>query len=152
MKQLEKTATLVALGSWGYPLIEILWRGWTHWSMALAGGVCLSLLGRASRYLQDRNLLLRCAAGSGIITTVELLFGCIFNLGLHLSVWDYSAERWNLAGQICARYSTIWFLLSGPLMRLTDYLCADGQQERRGEKTHAACNQYTKFSHHIGVL
>ena len=60
--------------------------------MALAGGVCLSLLGRASRRLQDRGPLVRCAVGSGIITTVELLFGCVFNLGLHLSVWDYSAD------------------------------------------------------------
>ena len=26
------------LGGAGYCLIEVLWRGFTHWSMALAGG------------------------------------------------------------------------------------------------------------------
>ena len=26
-----------------YGLIELLWRGWTHWSMLLCGGACFAL-------------------------------------------------------------------------------------------------------------
>lgn len=122
MKHWENTAALVTLGSWGYPLVEIVWRGWSHWSMALAGGVCFGLLGRVSEWLRWKNPLVRCAAGAAAITTVELLFGCIFNLGLHMRVWDYSREWLNLGGQICLRYSLIWFALSAPLMRLADWL------------------------------
>ena len=34
-------ALLFLTGSWAYPAIEMLWRGETHSSMALAGGICL---------------------------------------------------------------------------------------------------------------
>ena len=27
-----------------YGLIELLWRGWTHWSMLLCGGLCFTLM------------------------------------------------------------------------------------------------------------
>ncbi|MGN1014905.1 MAG: hypothetical protein ACI4PM_06060 [Butyricicoccus sp.] len=156
MKKLEKTATLVTLGCWGYPLLEIAWRGWSHWSMALAGGVCFGLLGTVSEHMQQKNTLLRCAAGSAVITAVELVFGCVFNLGLHMNVWDYSAEPWNLAGQICVRYSTFWFALSAPLMRLADWLGGGvptrQQRIQTGEWHHAADNQRTKYLYHLGLL
>ena len=42
---------IYAAGGLLYGLIEILWRGWTHWSMVLCGGLCfLSLLQRALRH------------------------------------------------------------------------------------------------------
>ena len=33
-----------ALGSILYGLTEILWRGWTHWTMLLCGGICFTLM------------------------------------------------------------------------------------------------------------
>ena len=88
--------------------------------MALAGGVCFGLLGQVSERLHNRKLIVRCAAGSAVITGVEFLFGCIFNLILHMHVWDYSNETFNIAGQVCARYSIFWFFLSAPLMWIAD--------------------------------
>ena len=128
MKQTEKTAILVSFGCWGYPLLEYLWRGWSHWSMALAGGVCFGLLGRISDRLRGKSLPVRCAAGSAAITGVEFLFGCVFNLGLGMHVWDYSGELFNIAGQVCARYSVLWFFLSAPLMGLADLLVVRGSK------------------------
>ena len=32
---------VLLLGAAGYPLAELCWRGRTHWSMALLGGLCL---------------------------------------------------------------------------------------------------------------
>ncbi len=101
-------------------MLEYLWRGWSHWSMALAGGVCFGLVGRISDGLRGRSLPLRCAAGSAAITGVEFLVGCVCNLGLGMQVWDYSGEMFNLAGQVCARYSALWFLLSIPLIGIAD--------------------------------
>ena len=37
------------LGAIGYPLLELCWRGRTHPSMALAGGLTTLLLGRLQR-------------------------------------------------------------------------------------------------------
>ena len=32
------------IGSFGYMGLELLWRGHTHWTMGLAGGICVTLL------------------------------------------------------------------------------------------------------------
>ena len=42
-------AAVFSLGGLGYGGIEILWRGATHWSMLLTGGVCLLLLEQLDR-------------------------------------------------------------------------------------------------------
>lgn len=106
----EKWAAF-GLGAIGYPLIEILWRKRTHVSMAVAGGLCCSLLYRI--HLRDKPLLSRCLSGALSITAVELVTGLIVNRWLRLRVWDYSGDRFHLLGQICLRYTIYWFILSG---------------------------------------
>ncbi len=100
------------LGFLGYPLLELLWRGRTHWSMALAGGVALRLLFPICGKKEVRGVCLKAAA---VITGVELVFGCIFNLILRCKVWDYSQKPMNLWGQICLPYCFLWFLLGYPI-------------------------------------
>ena len=69
-------ALLFLTGSWAYPAIEMLWRGETHSSMALAGGICLCLINHiCCGVLEDNNIFSRCLAGAGIITGVELVWG-----------------------------------------------------------------------------
>ena len=43
-----------------------------------------------------------------IVTALEFLTGCVVNLRLHWAVWDYSANRFQLLGQVCALYSFLW--------------------------------------------
>ena len=100
------------LGGGAYGLIELAWRGRTHWSMVLAGGICYLLMYRIAATGMGRlQQYLLCAA---VITAVEFIAGAVVNVGLGWQVWDYSARRWNLYGQICARYTALWFLLSIP--------------------------------------
>ena len=141
MKQAEKTAILVSYGCWGYPFLEYLFRGWSHWSMALAGGICFGLLGQISDLLREFRLPVRCVAGTAAILCVEFIFGCIFNLGMHLHVWDYSDEWFNLAGQICIRYGIIWLFLSAPLILLADQLKVEKKPKRTDPLP--ACKQRT---------
>lgn len=42
-RTVRKNSLLFLAGSGLYPLLEVLWRGYSHASMALAGGVCLPL-------------------------------------------------------------------------------------------------------------
>lgn len=107
--------------------------------MALAGGICFGLLGQISDLLQDYSLPVRCVAGTAGILCVEFIFGCIFNLGMHLHVWDYSGEWMNLAGQICVRYGILWLFLSAPLILLADQLKI--QKKRDQTKQLPACKQ-----------
>ena len=99
------------LGAIGYPLLEMLWRRRTHFSMAVAGGICFSLLYRI--HLRKKPLLARCLTGALSITVVEMITGLIVNRWLHLRVWDYSRDRFHLLGQVCLRYTFYWFILSG---------------------------------------
>lgn len=113
---------LFIVGAIGYPLLELLWRGRTHWSMSLAGGICMVLLLLISRLPLSRPILWLC--GALAITTVEFAIGCVVNRWLHLGVWDYSELPLNLWGQISLPFSLLWFALSIPgiaLCRVIDY-------------------------------
>ena len=88
--------------------LELLWRGWSHSSMFLAGGSCFLLLGQLSR--SRMKLPLRALAGAGIITAVELLTGIIANRDY--SVWDYRNMPMNYRGQICLPFCLLWVPIS----------------------------------------
>lgn len=99
-------------GAVGYGLMEIIWRGYTHYSMLLAGGIVLLGAYIINRYNVRSHLLLRAFAVTLLIITVELLFGLVFNMLLGQQVWDYSDKPFNYFGQICFSYSLLWQLLS----------------------------------------
>ena len=109
-----------ALGSILYGLTEILWRGWTHWTMLLCGGICFTLMYLVSG--SELSLVKKWLLSTCIITTVEFVAGCIVNLRLHWQVWDYSSLPVNLLGQICPRFILMWFALSIPGVALCTLL------------------------------
>lgn len=84
--------------------LELLWRGWSHSSMFLAGGTCFLLLGRLGQV--TRNPLTRALVGTGIITGVEFLAGLLVNRSYH--VWDYRNMPLNIKGQICLPFCLLW--------------------------------------------
>ena len=100
-----------AIGGGIYILIELLWRGRSHFSMFLLGGLCFWLIGRL-----DRNRPIPIAAqavlGACTVTVLEFLTGLVVNRWLCLQVWDYSALPFNLYGQICLTYFLLWIPLS----------------------------------------
>ena len=102
---------LFLLGGSGYLAIELAWRGTSHWTMFLAGGICLCLL----QQLAQRRLPLPAAAGAGAVgaSGIEAAVGIFCREILHVTVWDYSTEWGNWAGLICPRYTAYWFLLCG---------------------------------------
>ena len=107
-------------GGIAYYCIEVLWRGHSHISMFILGGLCFILIGLVSKY--ERNILKQLAISSLIITVLELVFGLVLNVNLGLRVWDYSHYRFNYKGQICLVFSIIWFFLSWPAIILYNYM------------------------------
>ncbi len=95
-----------------YPVIEILFRGYSHPSMAILGGICLCAIYAVHLFLPTSPLLWKAFLSAVLITELEFICGVIVNLGMGLSVWDYSARPFNLAGQICPLFTFFWFLLS----------------------------------------
>ena len=109
---IKKYYLFFILGGTGYSLIEILWRGYTHYSMVLAGGLCFIFFSIISTNLKSKPLFLKAIICSLIITIIELFFGIIFNLIFKMNVWNYANLPFNILGQICPLYTLIWFVLS----------------------------------------
>lgn len=115
MINLKKSAvnlTVFSIGAFGYGLIEILWRGRTHWSMLTAGGLSFLGLSRIERTMRGVSLIKKAFLGCALITGIEYIFGIIFNVLLKKNVWNYSRMPMNIGGQICALYSFFWLIIS----------------------------------------
>ena len=102
--------------------IEILWRGYTHPSMFVVGGLCCLLVGLINEITPKMPMWLQCLLGTLIITFIEFVSGCFLNIYLGLHVWDYSNRPFNLYGQICLCFSVIWLFLSYFAIKLDDWL------------------------------
>lgn len=89
--------------------------------MFLAGGLCVVLIRLFCGGI--RGIIIRCLAGGIIITSVELVFGIIFNLWLGLGVWDYSHLPFNILGQVCPYFTLIWAFLTIPALWLGNIIC-----------------------------
>ncbi len=118
----KEYSAVYVIGALGYSIIEIIWRGNTHWTMTLTGGVCFVLVYFTNLRMRFKKLWEKCLFGSGIITSVEFSVGCLVNLVLKWNVWDYSGMHFNILGQVCLLYSGLWFLLCVPLCGLTSFL------------------------------
>ncbi len=113
MKQIFKQIFLYIIGGLIYLLIEILFRGHTHWTMFIIGGLCFTLIGLLNECPNLRlSLIYQGILGSVIITTIELISGIIINIILKWNVWDYSNQPLNLLGQICLPFSLAWIFLA----------------------------------------
>ncbi|MBR7184156.1 MAG: hypothetical protein IKD37_00970 [Clostridia bacterium] len=110
-----------AVGGVGYCALEVIWRGWSHVSMALAGALCFGLYYWFCA-VSRRPLWQRALAGAGIITAVELCVGLVVNVWLGLGVWDYSSLPFNLWGQVSLLYSVLWFGLCLPIAGVCRFL------------------------------
>ena len=113
-----------AFGGALYTLTEFAWRGCSHSSMFLLGGLCFCLIGLLSRTAWPKFWQLLCAVS--LVTALEFFSGLLLNRVLKLGVWDYTGYFGNLLGQICPRYCLLWAPLCAlalHLNRALDRLC-----------------------------
>ena len=123
MKRYHKEIILWLIGGLLYMGIELTWRGYSHWTMFVLGGICFVFLGRINELIPwDMPLWLQVLIGTAIITGLEFITGCIVNLWLGWNVWDYSNVPLNVFGQICLPYILLWAPISLAGIILDDYL------------------------------
>ena len=103
-------------GGIGYALLEILWRGYSHISMIITGGICVLGIYHISKLFRELSLFKKGMLSALFITAVEAVVGFIVKVKLGLKVWDYSNLPLNLNGQVCLLFSFFWFLLSSALI------------------------------------
>ena len=123
MRQYLKELFLAAAGGLLYIILELIWRGHSHWTMFILGGLCFALIGGINELIPwCMPLWKQALIGAVIITLLEFLTGCIVNLWLGWAIWDYSAMPLNLLGQICVPYILLWIPVSLVAIFLDDWL------------------------------
>ena len=125
MKNIKKYGLFFLIGAIGYASIEIIWRGFTHWSMVIAGGLAFVLFSIVSEKLKGRSIFTKAAVCALGVTAIEFVFGVVFNLWLKMGVWDYSYMPFNLLGQICPAFTLIWVGLAIAFLPFADALNKD---------------------------
>ena len=113
-----RKAVLFYIGGCAYVALELIWRGRSHGSMFLAGGLCLVLIGQLKRL--PLPFLLKAVLGAAVITAVELIVGLIVNRDY--AVWDYRSQPGNILGQICPLFSLLWIAAAALVLLIHDPL------------------------------
>ncbi len=123
MRKISKYLFFWALGGALYYTFEILFRGFSHWSMYVLGGICFVFF-----YIQGESMgwqepvwkqTLRCTV---FVTAGEFITGIIVNKWLDYGVWDYSQMPLQIFGQICVPFMIIFSGLSVLGILLSGYL------------------------------
>lgn len=115
---------LFIIGGLLYTWIEILWRGYTHWTMFLLGGLCFVVMGLLNEHVfpWKLSIVAQTIISAVAITVFEFITGCVVNLWLDWHVWDYSGLPFNLLGQVCLYFFLLWMPLSAIGIILDDWI------------------------------
>ena len=103
MKRWHKALILSLMGGDLYCMVELIWRGHTHWSMFLLAAMLSLPLDLANEHMAwERPLWLQALIGGSVITLAEL------GAGLILNVW--------------LKHALLWVVLAGTAIVLFDWM------------------------------
>ena len=123
LKSIIKYIILGIVGGISYIIIELLYRGYSHWTMFAVSSIAFILIGAINEIIPwEVKLWKQMLLGSIIVTIVEFFTGCIVNLWLKWNVWDYSNLPFNIFGQVCLPFCIAWFFISLLAIVIDDYL------------------------------
>jgi len=123
MKRVSECLFLWALGGSIYYNLEMVFRGFSHWSMFVLGGLCMVFFWLQGYVLDWRVPLwlqiIRCVI---FVTACEFITGMIVNKWFNLAVWDYSDQPFHILGQVCLPFAIIFSGLCVVGIFLSGYL------------------------------
>lgn len=121
MKNAEKYLLLFFFGGVVYGLIEVSFRGYTHWSMIITGGSAVLSLYIINEAIKT-SIFIKAFMGTAVITALEFTVGITVNKVFNMGVWDYTDLPVNFMGQISLIFSLCWYVLSIASFILFDIL------------------------------
>ena len=98
-----------------YCMIEILFRGWSHWSMFVLTGFlgvfCVDSINNTLSF--DCDYIVQILISTILCTIGEGISGTILNVWLQLNVWDYSKMSFGtfFFGQCNVLFCFAWMLI-----------------------------------------
>lgn len=122
-KNIFKYCMLFILGGFLYYNIEILWRGYSHWTMFILGGICFIYAGIQNEYTSwEEPLWKQVLKVDAFVLIAEFITGCIVNLWFGLNIWDYSNLKFNVLGQSSLLFAVLFLPLCLVAIVLDDYV------------------------------
>jgi len=113
-KRVSEIFFLMATGGSIYYLIEIGFRGYSHWTMFVLGGLALLFCSFQGELMHwSEPLWLQIFRAVLFLTSLEFATGIICNKWLKIGIWDYTDQPFELWGQICLPFIVMF---SGLLM------------------------------------
>lgn len=123
MKKLSEYLFLWALGGSVYYFFELFFRGFSHWTMFVLGGICLIFFAQQGIWTQWEEPLWKQVLWSVIfVTACEFITGIIVNKILGWHVWDYTDQPFQIMGQICLPFTIIFSGLCACGILMTGYI------------------------------
>lgn len=118
---LYKYLFLAWFGGSFYVTLEVLWRGYSHWSMFILAAFLFIMIGLMNE-VWSWHIGSQIVAGTALATVCEFLTGLFVNLKMGWNVWDYSDMPYNLMGQICPQYAILWAVIVALAIVLDDVI------------------------------
>lgn len=118
-----KNIFLFSFGGALYYLIECLYRGHSHVSMQILGGIVFMFAGWQNEWIDwDVGFIYQLASVEMFALVSEFITGCVVNLWLKLDVWDYSNLPGNILGQTSWQFALLFLPLCGVAIVLDDFI------------------------------
>lgn len=98
-----------------YVLLEVLWRGYSHWTMFICAGCCGLVMATVNNSILEfeTDFRIQVLVSAFLCTTAELIFGLIFNS--NFTIWDYR-NTWGtihfLNDQVNILFIGVWIIIS----------------------------------------
>lgn len=134
MKKLSEYLFLWTLGGVIYYSLEMIFRGFSHWSMFFLGGFCLVFFAQQGIWTGWRAPLWKQVGWSVLfVTSCEFITGIFVNKIMGWNVWDYTDQPFQILGQICLPFTIIFSGLCAAGILLSGYLLHFLYGEKRPE-------------------
>ena len=73
IKEIFRLLILFIIGAFVYMGIEIVFRGYTHWTMGIVGGLCFVIIGGLNNYYDwQMPFWKQCLVGALVVTSFEI--------------------------------------------------------------------------------
>ena len=125
---IPQLTTAFFTGCIAYPLLEVAYRGYSHWTMSLTGGLCLVMLFLIQWAFPDLTVWRKALLGALTIVTLELIVGTTANLWLGWAIWDYTDLRFHYLGQISLGFALIWYFLCSLFFGIAGWICTGAKK------------------------
>ena len=113
-----------------YFVVEICYRGYSHWSMFVLAMFCgVFCIDHINNYMSfDLDFRVQVMISTGLCTLSEGLCGLYVNIYKGWNVWDYTKEAGDILGQICPLFTFYWFCLCCGVFGALRLLCCIGSR------------------------